>query len=66
VSLDSAAAVQRFVDASADAASVYANRQEYERYLPLLGNVSYASRHTYWTSPVDPPSPSPETSPQRS
>ena len=59
ISLGSADEVRRFVDASADAASVYAKREEYERYLPLLGNVSHATRHTYWTSPVDPPSPSP-------
>ncbi len=27
----------------------------YEEYLPLYGNVSHATRHTYWTAPVDPP-----------
>ena len=55
VSLDSAAAVDRFTSASADPASVFADRSQYEHYLPLYGNVSYATRHTYWTKPVDPP-----------
>jgi ribose transport system substrate-binding protein len=56
VKLDSAAAVNRFTAASADPASVYADRERYESYLPLYGNVSHANRHTYWTEPVDPPS----------
>jgi ribose transport system substrate-binding protein len=55
VKLDSATAVTRFEAASANPAAVFANRQHYEESLPLLGNVSYADRHTYWTSPVDPP-----------
>ena len=55
VNLDSASAVSRFEAASADPASVFANRRKYEEYLPLYGNVSYATRHTYWTSAVDPP-----------
>lgn len=55
VKLDSAAAVDRFAAASADPATVFADRARYEDYLPLFGNVSYASRHTYWTSPIDPP-----------
>ncbi len=56
VTLDSAAAVNQFEAASADPASVFADRDRYEDYLPLYGNVSHATRHTYWTSPVDPPS----------
>jgi len=56
VKLDSAGAVNRFTAASADPASVFADRSRYEDYLPLYGNVSYATRHTYWTSAVDPPS----------
>jgi ribose transport system substrate-binding protein len=56
VKLDSGSAVTRFTGASTDPASVFADRQRYEDYLPLYGNVSYATRHTYWTSPVDPPS----------
>jgi ribose transport system substrate-binding protein len=56
VKLDSASAVDQFTSASADPASVFADRRRYEDYLPLFGNVSYATRHTYWTSPVDPPS----------
>jgi ribose transport system substrate-binding protein len=55
VNLDSASAVSRFEGASADPASVFADRSAYEEYLPLFGNVSYATRHTYWTSAVDPP-----------
>ena len=55
VKLDSASAVEQFATASADPASVYADRPRYEKYLPLYGNVSYASRHDYWTSPVNPP-----------
>ena len=56
VALDSAAAVDRFAAASVDPASVFADRAAYEEYLALYGNVSYATRRTYWTSPVDPPS----------
>jgi ribose transport system substrate-binding protein len=56
VSLDSAAAVDAFTEASADPASVFADRARYEDYLPLYGNVSHQTRHSYWTSPVDPPS----------
>jgi len=55
VKLDSAAAVSRFTEASADPATVFADRRRYEEYLPLYGTVSHATRHTYWTSPVDPP-----------
>ncbi|MDP9100671.1 MAG: sugar ABC transporter substrate-binding protein [Actinomycetota bacterium] len=55
VKLDSAAAVARFLGASADPASVFADRHRYEEYLPLYGNVSHATRHTYWTTPIDPP-----------
>ena len=63
VQLDSAAAVSRFTSASADPASVFPDRSRYEEYLPLFGNVSYASRHTYWTTPVDPPSTGTKTTP---
>jgi ribose transport system substrate-binding protein len=56
IKLDSAAAVEQFATASADPASVFADRSLYEEYLPLYGNVSYESRRNYWTSPVDPPS----------
>ena len=55
VKLDSAAAVARFTAASADPASVFADRERYQEYLPLYGSVSHATRHTYWTSAVDPP-----------
>ena len=56
VKLDSATAVEQFDAASADPAAVFADRSRYTNYLPLYGNVSYESRHDYWTSPVDPPS----------
>ncbi|MCU1599793.1 MAG: ribose transporter [Frankiales bacterium] len=59
VALDSASAVGRFRTESADPAAVFADRARYEASLPLLGTVSHATRHTYWTSPVDPPTPSP-------
>jgi ribose transport system substrate-binding protein len=55
VNLDSAESVTRFVAIRSDPAKVFHDRQQYEQYLPLYGNVSYASRHTYWTSAVDPP-----------
>ncbi len=58
VSLDSASAVARFRAESADPAAVFADQSRYQSYLPLLGTVSHATRHTYWTSPVDPPAPS--------
>ncbi len=56
VKLDSAAAVTSFEAASADPASVFADRAAYEKYLPLFGNVSHATRTTFWSTPVDPPS----------
>ncbi|MCW2545485.1 MAG: ribose transporter [Frankiales bacterium] len=55
VKLGSRAEVESFTTASADPASVFADRSRYEEYLPLYGNVSYASRHTYWTTAIDPP-----------
>ena len=55
VQLGSPAAVNAFTGASADPASVFADRSRYETYLPLFGNVSHATRTTYWTKPVDPP-----------
>ena len=55
VKLDSPEAVTRFESASEDPARVFADRATYENYLALYGNVSHATRHTYWTSPVDPP-----------
>jgi hypothetical protein len=48
--------VSRFTSASADPAAVFADRPSYQKYLALYGNVSHATRHTYWTRPVDPPS----------
>ena len=55
VKLDSPAAVARFATAGADPAAAFTDRKQYEEYLPLYGNVSYAGRHTYWTTPIDPP-----------
>jgi len=46
--LDSRARVNTYLAANADPARVFADRKRYERYLPLLGNVSYATRHTVW------------------
>lgn len=65
VSLDSAAAVSRFDAASKDPAAVFADRKQYEQYLRLFGNVSYATRHDYWTTAVDPPGASRSTTTTR-
>ncbi len=62
VQLDSAASVRDFMRAGADPARVFADRKAYETYLPLLGNVNHDSRTTYWTRPVDPPTPAPTPS----
>lgn len=56
IQLDSAAAVDDFRSASRDPAGVFDDRSRYEQYLPLYGNVSYATRRDHWTDPVDPPS----------
>ena len=55
VKLDSVSTINTFTNANEDPASVFANRSQYESYLPLYGNVSHAKRNTYWTTPVDPP-----------
>jgi len=55
VPLDSASAVSAFEAANADPKSVFADAQAYQRYLPLLGSVSYATRRTRWSKAVDPP-----------
>lgn len=46
--LDSPARVDTYLSDNAEPAGVFADRERYERYLPLLGNVSYATRHTVW------------------
>ncbi len=56
VQLDSADAVEQFAAAAEDPSAVFDDRDRYEEYLPLYGNVSYDSREQYWPSPVDPPS----------
>lgn len=48
VLLDSPARVERYLADNADPASVFAERKRYEEYLPLLGNVSYATRRKIW------------------
>ncbi|MEO5837352.1 MAG: sugar ABC transporter substrate-binding protein [Acidimicrobiales bacterium] len=55
VKLDSGTAVSDFATASAEPATIFADRDRYENYLPLYGNVSYRTRFDYWTSAVDPP-----------
>lgn len=55
VHLDSSNAVKTFQEASADPASVFADRAAYEKYLPLYGNVSHATRKTIWDTAIDPP-----------
>jgi ribose transport system substrate-binding protein len=46
--LDSPARVDNYLAANADPARVFRERKRYEQYLPLLGNVSYATRRTVW------------------
>jgi ribose transport system substrate-binding protein len=46
--VDSPAAVAAFEDDNAELEATFSDRQKYENYFPLLGNVSYASRHTFW------------------
>jgi len=46
--LDSPARVDTYLADNADPANVFRNRRRYERYLRLLGNVSYATRRTVW------------------
>jgi ribose transport system substrate-binding protein len=55
VKLGSSADVSSFAAASTDPATVFADRSRYETYLALFGNVSHATRTTYWTKAVDPP-----------
>lgn len=55
VRLDSPAAVSAFRAASSDPATVFADRSQYEAFLPLLGNVSFATRENVWTTTVTPP-----------
>jgi ribose transport system substrate-binding protein len=56
VKLDSPTAVLAFEEASSDPAGVFADRARYEAFLPLLGNVSHATRKDTWSKAVDPPS----------
>ena len=46
--VDSPQKVTAFEAANADLEGTFSDRQKYEEYFPLLGNVSYASRHTFW------------------
>ncbi|MBA2546373.1 MAG: sugar ABC transporter substrate-binding protein [Solirubrobacterales bacterium] len=46
--LDSPAKVRKYESDSANPAATFASRARYEKYLPLLGNVSYATRKLYW------------------
>ncbi|CAM3879854.1 sugar ABC transporter substrate-binding protein [Smaragdicoccus niigatensis] len=46
--LDSAASIDTYVADNNSPAAVFADRAKYERYCPLLGNVSYATRDTVW------------------
>lgn len=47
--LDSVSLVDEFTTVNAEPASVFTDRQRFEKYLPLLGNVGYADRTNYWT-----------------
>ena len=46
--LDSSAAVDTFLADNADPATIFADRERYEHYLPLLGNVSHETRELVW------------------
>ncbi|AWK72720.1 hypothetical protein CBI38_15260 [Rhodococcus oxybenzonivorans] len=46
--LDSPGSVDTYIADNASPAAVFADRTRYERYLPLLGNVSYATREIVW------------------
>ncbi len=46
--LDSPAKVRKYEADNAKPGAVFASRARYEKYLPLLGNVSYATRKLYW------------------
>jgi ribose transport system substrate-binding protein len=47
--LDSPAAVAAFQADNASPKRTFEDQQKYQRYFPLLGNVSFATRHDYWT-----------------
>jgi ribose transport system substrate-binding protein len=47
--VDSPAAVASFEADNADLKGTFSNPGRYQKYFPLLGNVSYATRHTVWT-----------------
>ncbi|MHB8658483.1 MAG: sugar ABC transporter substrate-binding protein [Solirubrobacteraceae bacterium] len=46
--LDSPKAVTAFEADNAAVKGTFSDRRRYEQYLPLLGNVSYATRRTFW------------------
>jgi len=48
--INSPALVDEFLEVNANPAVVFNDRQRFETYLPLLGQVSYATRDTVWRS----------------
>jgi ribose transport system substrate-binding protein len=48
VLLHSAADIDRFTADNRRLKATFEHRRSYERYFPLLGNVSHATRSTYW------------------
>lgn len=46
--LDSPQAVTAFEAANADMKGAFSDRRRYEKYLGLLGNVSFTTRQTFW------------------
>ncbi len=42
--------VEEFLAANSDPSSVFKDRAKFEQYLPLLGQVSYATRDTVWST----------------
>lgn len=54
VLIDSPARVDSYLAANKDPAPVFADREHYEQYLPLLGNVGYATRRMVWREEYSP------------
>jgi ribose transport system substrate-binding protein len=50
IQLDSAATIDVYLADNNNPAAVFADRAMYERYCPLLGNVSYETRDVVWRS----------------
>jgi hypothetical protein len=52
--VDSPSAAATFLADARDPKSTFEDAAKYEKYLPLLGNVSYAQRRLVWNSDYEP------------